>query len=108
MISTLPPALQGSYMGALKLQHTAHMQAEVRALKGIIKTLRATKKYLAGATDDEKLTIAKVLYFFEDQDYEHGGDGSAESVRDMVTKMIRDKQNEIKKLQQEILKARAR
>ena len=108
MISTLPPALQGSYMKTLKLEKTAHMQAEVKSFKSIVKTLRATKNYLAGATDDEKLTIAKVLYFFEDQDYEHGGDGSAESVRDMVAKMIRDKQNEIKKLQQEILKARAR
>ena len=108
MISTLPSALQGSYMKALKLQHTVHMQAEVKALEGIVKTLLETNNYLAGASDAEKGTIAKVLYFFNQGGPEHDGDGSAESVEGMVSKMLRDNQNKIKQLQEEILRRQAK
>ena len=118
MISTLPTDLQGSYMGTMKLEHTAHMQAEVRVMKSIVKTLRETKKYLRGANEDEKAAIAKVLFYLEHQDPENGHGGhrpemgsegpSAESVEKMVNQMIRDTRKEIKELQQEIRKARAK
>ena len=130
MIQELPQELQESFRSTLKTEEEAeraHIQAELKMLKSVRRTLEATQAYLARATEDEKAAIGRVLRFFHqqddrDDDDRHGpgrpgsprggpmdggmrgmrpGDPGSMDVEQMVRRMIQEVENEIRHLEQE-------
>ena len=75
VIKSLPASLQPAFKSTMKLGHRVHLEAEIKMLEGVLKTLTEVEQYLPKATKEERQSIAEAIFFFEHHEGPEGPPG---------------------------------
>ena len=65
VIKSLPASLQPAFKSTMELGHRVHLEAEIKMLEGVLKTLTQVEQFLPKATKEERQNIAEAIFFFE-------------------------------------------
>ncbi len=75
VIKSLPPSLRPAFKSTMELGHRVNLEAEIKMLEGVLKTLTQVEQYLPKATKEERQNIAEAIFFFEHHEGPEGPPG---------------------------------